>query len=289
MLSKFTVQATIPSLLRTHISQPTRYTCLPAFKKSFSPSASSASISSSASACSGRLSGKKCLITGASRGIGRAIAARFAAEDASCVLVGRNVSTIEKVAAELEGKARHQTRAGDVGDRAFWVETAKELKDIDILVNAAGITHSSLLLATKPELVENIYRTNLLGTTWACQVFAKNMVRRKAGCIINVSSLLGVAGGRGSAAYAASKAGILGLTRALAGEMGQSNIRVNAIVPGYIETQMTDENARAQALEAVPAKRFGKPEEIADAAIFLALNEYANNCIINLDGGLSAM
>ncbi|KAB8293914.1 hypothetical protein EYC80_009387 [Monilinia laxa] len=118
------------------------------------------------------------------------------------------------------------------------------------------------------------------------------MLRRREGCIINISSLLGIKGGRGSAAYAASKAGVLGLTRALAAEMGGSGIRVNAIVPGYIETDMTramTDIARKEALNAIPLSRFGDASEIADAAVFLATNKYANNCVLNLDGGLSAV
>ncbi|KAM3079565.1 hypothetical protein ACMFMG_005980 [Clarireedia jacksonii] len=118
------------------------------------------------------------------------------------------------------------------------------------------------------------------------------MMKQREGCIINISSLLGMKGGKGSAAYAASKAGVLGLTRALAAELGPAGIRVNAIVPGYIETDMTkamEASARTEALNAIPLCRFGDVEEIADAAVFLATNRYANNCVLNLDGGLSAV
>lgn len=169
-----------------------------------------------------------------------------------------------------------------------------------------------------------------MGTIWACKSFANRKVRQKrdtaqSACIINVSSLLGVKGGAGASVYAATKAGVLGLTRALAGEIGvereRMRIRVNSIVPGYIETKMlkgklallscaaikfrvlamisaseADDNVQAdmseghrnKALAGIPLKRFGTPEEVADAAVFLAANEYANNCILNLDGGLSA-
>ncbi|KAI9828150.1 MAG: hypothetical protein M1832_003677 [Thelocarpon impressellum] len=118
------------------------------------------------------------------------------------------------------------------------------------------------------------------------------MLRRRHGVIVNVSSLLGVKGGMGSSAYAASKAGVLGLTRSLAAELGPSGIRVNALVPGYVDTKMTADMsppARTQALDAIPMRRFGTPEEMADAAVFLATNAYANNCLLNLDGGLSAV
>jgi len=244
------------------------------------------------------LASKKCIITGASRGIGEAIARRFAEEGAICILVGRHESTLADVASKL-----HQTETGNddhvhhivtgaVEDRRLWDTIAKEHKVVDVLVNAAGISHASLLMATKPELVNQVIQTNLMGTIWGCQIIAKNMIRRKGGSIVNVSSLLGIKGGEGSTVYAASKAGILGLTRSLAAEVGSRGVRVNAIVPGYVETQMTDAmdaSARSKALDAIPLKRFGDASEIADAALFLATNAYANNCVLNLDGGLSAI
>ncbi|ATZ56403.1 Bcoar1 [Botrytis cinerea B05.10] len=190
---------------------------------------------------------------------------------------------------------------GDVGEREFWEGEFGRGKrggegnpkpKIDILINAAGLTHASPLITTSPSLIENILQTNLTGTIWGCKIIGKEMLRRREGCIINISSLLGIKGGRGSAAYAASKAGVLGLTRALAAEMGSAGIRVNAIVPGYIETDMTramSDPARSEALNSIPLSRFGDVTEIADAAVFLATNKYANNCVLNLDGGLSAV
>ncbi|KAI9744896.1 MAG: hypothetical protein M1818_001821 [Claussenomyces sp. TS43310] len=246
------------------------------------------------------LAGKTCIISGASRGIGASIAQRLAAEGASCTLIGRHQSALDELAASLPAAAararlsphvRHQVRVGDVAERAFWERIAAEMRDVDILVNAAGITHYSLLMSTKPELVQQVVQTNLMGTIWACQLLVKNMMRRKKGCIINVSSLLGAKGGKGNTVYAASKAGVIGLTRSLAAEIGTAGIRVNAIIPGYIKTQMTDAmtpEARTQALNAIPLKRFGTVEEIADAAVFLCNNEYASNCVLNLDGALSA-
>ncbi|KAI9650569.1 hypothetical protein NHQ30_000587 [Ciborinia camelliae] len=150
---------------------------------------------------------------------------------------------------------------------------------IDILINAAGLTHASPLITTSPSLIEEVLQTNLMGTIWGCKVIGKDMLRRREG-------------GRGSVAYAASKAGVLGLTRALAAEMGPAGIRVNAIVPGYIETDMTramTDPARKEALNAIPLARFGDANEIADAAVFLVTNKYASNCVLNLDGGLSAV
>ncbi|MCJ1486198.1 hypothetical protein MMC06_006374 [Schaereria dolodes] len=247
------------------------------------------------------LTSKTILITGASRGIGRAIALRFASEHAKrLVLVGRDstrlASVQESVASKKAQPLEIVAKPGDVKDRSFWESMGKEMGSIDVLVNAAGIAHSSLLVTTKPELLEEVIQTNLMGTVWGCQIMAKVMMRQRrslenTGCIINVSSLLALKGGRGSTVYAASKAGVLGLARSLAAELGPSNIRVNTIVPGYVETDMTEgmtSQARLEALDIIPQKRFGKPEEVADAALFLATNAYANNCILNIDGGLSA-
>ncbi|KAE9380195.1 NAD(P)-binding protein [Stipitochalara longipes BDJ] len=240
-----------------------------------------------------QLAGKHCIITGASRGIGAEIARRFAREGAKCLLIGRNEALLGKVREGLEKVegGEHRALIGDVGDGEFWRQLRKE-KHVDMLVNAAGITHYSPLFVTSPSLLEEVVTTNLTGTMMACRTVGKNMMANKKGCIINVASLLGLKGGKGSAAYAASKAGVIGLTRALASELGEKNVRVNVLVPGYIETEMTDAmtpEARSEAVNSIPLKRFGQSTEIADAAIFLATNQYANNCVLNLDGGLSAI
>ncbi|RDL37332.1 NAD(P)-binding protein [Venustampulla echinocandica] len=238
------------------------------------------------------LAGKKCLVTGASRGIGKAIAERFAKQGARCVLVGRSHATLEGVRGELEcfdGKS-HDIVVGDVGDAKFW-EGFRRVRDIDILVNAAGVTHHSPCVLTSENVIEEVLRTNLLGTMLGCRTVGKGMMANRDGCIINVASLLGLKGGRGSAAYVASKAGVIGFTRALAAELGEKQVRVNVILPGYIETDMTAgmaPEARSAALNAIPLKHFGQASDIADAAEFLATNKYANNCVLNLDGGLSA-
>lgn len=255
------------------------------------------------------LHGTRALITGASRGIGAAIAKRFAEEGILCLLAGRDEARLAQVRDELlmpnknsshfsTGKkdneidscSSHRILVGNVGEENFW----KQLKDdhIDILVNAAGITHYSPLCITNLNLVHEVIQTNLVGTLLGCRTVGKKMIARKGGCIINVSSLLGLKGGSGCAAYAASKAGVIGLTRSLAAELGRKNIRVNVIVPGYIDTDMTKAmtpQARTHAIENIPIGRFGLVTEIADAAIFLASNKYANNCVLVLDGGLSAI
>ncbi|KFY98744.1 hypothetical protein V498_01274 [Pseudogymnoascus sp. VKM F-4517 (FW-2822)] len=188
---------------------------------------------------------KHVIITGASGGIGRAIASRFASEGARCTLIGRTESKLQTSLRGLSALRDHQIVVGDVGKEAFWKDLAKKMKE-----------------------------------------------DKDHCCIINISSLLGVKSGRGSSVYAASKAGVLGFTRALAAEAGPAGVRVNAVVPGYIETEMTSgmEPALFESTKnAIPLQRFGTAEEVADAAFFLAANQYANNCTLNLDGGLSAV
>ncbi|EPE25754.1 NAD(P)-binding Rossmann-fold containing protein [Glarea lozoyensis ATCC 20868] len=242
----------------------------------------------------GVLHGKKTIITGASRGIGLSIAERFAAEGSSLVLVARNTTSLNKLLSSLpSGPTQgHEIVAGDVGSEDFWTSNFRGRKDVDILVNAAGVTFVSPFLRMGGEKMEAVLRTNLMGTMFGCGAVGRGMLGRRDGCIVNVASLLGMKGGRGSAAYVASKAGVIGFTRALAAELGEKGTRVNVIVPGYIETDMTaamTPEARSDALDAIPLKRFGEASDIADAAVFLATNKYANNCVLNLDGGLSAV
>ncbi|KAE8453511.1 hypothetical protein EG329_010372 [Mollisiaceae sp. DMI_Dod_QoI] len=289
-------QPLLRALLRSpsHSRLPRSPQSVPISKRHFLPSASTflnRQTSHQPTVPQLLLKGKSCIITGASRGIGAEIARRFAREGVRCILIGRNEKLLLGVKDELETGNEHRVIVGDVGDVEFWGRMKKE-KKVDILVNAAGVTHYSPLFVTSPSLLEEVIRTNLMGTTMACRTVGKNMMALKGGCIINVASLLGLKGGKGSAAYAASKAGVIGLSRALAAELGEKNVRVNVIAPGYIETDMTETmtpEARSEALNAIPLKRFGQPSEIADAAAFLAANTYANNCVLNLDGGLSAI
>ncbi|EKV15801.1 3-oxoacyl-acyl carrier protein reductase [Penicillium digitatum PHI26] len=280
------------------------------------------------------------MITGGTSGIGFAIAERFLQEGASTiVLVGRSQKRLEEAAAKLgsitvtesdftessdyiatrvpEGNNQQSTQGkirllvGDVSDAGSWMrELEKEMANVDILVNAAGISVSNILPRSELEDISTTLRTNLEGAILTSRALMRASIRSRirnrsdsaAGikvlskCIINVSSLLALKGGTGAVPYAASKAGLLGLTRSLAVEASASRkdivIRSNAIVPGYIETPMvadftTGETSRLKDL--IPLHRFGDPREIADAAVFLAQNEYANNCVLNLDGGLSAV
>jgi NAD(P)-dependent dehydrogenase (short-subunit alcohol dehydrogenase family) len=174
---------------------------------------------------------------------------------------------------------------------------------IDVLVNCAGVTQSKLFIRSGHEDIHNIVAVNLSALMTGTRFLLRNeYLRGKLGAspkkgeafdynpvIINVASLLGVSGGYGAVAYAASKAGVLGFTRALATEYASHGVRVNAIVPGYVETDMTKDLNEDQLRQRIPLGRFGKPEEIAHAALFLAQNQYAHNCVMNLDGGLSAV
>ncbi|KAI0125056.1 hypothetical protein BJ170DRAFT_485898 [Xylariales sp. AK1849] len=242
------------------------------------------------------LAGKHAIITGGSRGIGLAIARLFASEGASISLVGRDETTLQEALRSLpqetqSGQAlEHDFHVFNVAQMNEWYAMHKKMKrPVDILVNAAGITQNSFLFKTGAEAVSDIVKTNLMGTIWGCQSTSRKMMAQNSGCIINVSSLLATHGGRGASVYAASKAGIVGLTRSLAWELGRFGVRINVLLPGYIQTDMTkslDKEGELSAL--IPMGRLGLVEEVAHAAAFLAKNPYAHNTVLNLDGGLSA-
>ncbi|KAK3304159.1 uncharacterized protein B0T15DRAFT_231557 [Chaetomium strumarium] len=250
------------------------------------------------------LVGKKAVITGGSRGIGFAIAQRFAREGASVVLAARTLSKLEtahneirKAVPPLEGSEEPETAQThsifplNIQGEEGWKRLVKDHPRIDILVNCAGIAQQSLLVRTSEDQVEQLLDANLRGTILGCKIVGKQMIsQRQGGCIINLSSLLAMRGSIGTAVYAATKAGQLGLTTALSQEYGSYGVRVNAIVPGYINSDMTQDLAKKDELTGkIPLRRFGHVDEVADAAAFLAKNEYANNCILHIDGGLSAV
>ncbi|KAF2120757.1 hypothetical protein BDV96DRAFT_485120 [Lophiotrema nucula] len=248
---------------------------------------------------------KHALITGGSRGIGLAIAQLLARNNYQCSLIGRSAARLSEAVSSLptnshSGTLAHRTIAGDISAPDFWERDNmsvqgldKGSKKIDVLVNCAGVAQERLFKRVSEEEIKQIVDTNLTGMMLGTRFLLRRRENRedKPGqVIINVSSLLGLKGGRGAVAYAASKAGVLGFTRALAAEVGPLGIRVNAIVPGYIETDMTEHLQKSSDLiSQIPLKRFGTPEEVADAAWFLINNQYANNCVLNLDGGLSAV
>ncbi|KAI5795538.1 hypothetical protein EDC01DRAFT_54547 [Geopyxis carbonaria] len=231
------------------------------------------------------------LITGASRGIGLAIAHRFAALGASTVLLSHTTPAPTATLATRSATQTHTALLGDVADADLWDAIRRAHPDIDILVNAAGVMQAALLLATPPAAADRVLRTNLLGPVLACRAVARGMVRRRAGCIVNIASVLGLdRPAAGSAVYGASKAGVVGLTRALAAELGGKGVRVNAVVPGYVETDMTramSPEARERALKATPLGRFGTAADVAEAVEYLVRSGFANGTELRIDGGLS--
>lgn len=200
------------------------------------------------------------------------------------------------VGEEGEGEVAGQRFAyvvGSVGEEATWRAVGEREKSPTLLISAAGLTHRSLLFSTSSLLAQEILTTNLLGTILGCKYVSKAMIRNKTpGCIINIASIYAHHSGRGSTIYAASKAGVVGFTRALASELGGKNIRVNSISPGYIDTEMlapVGKEEKEALGRMAPVGRLGTPGEIARAAAFIATNGFVNGVDLRIDGGLSAV
>ena len=245
------------------------------------------------------LKGKNALITGASRGIGKEIAKRFIEEGA--VVWGLSTKSSEG-AKELatfaleKGSTYHELIA-DIGNPESVVpvitEAVKASGGFSVLVNNAGITKDGLSFRMKLEDWESVLRINLTGTFLVTQIVSSDMIRKRAGSIVNLSSIVGLHGQGGQVNYAASKAGLIGYTKSLAKETAGRGVRVNAIAPGFILTEMTDvipEDAKKAWLETIPMKRAGTSAEVANAAVFLAsdLSEYITAQVIGVDGGMGA-
>ncbi len=242
------------------------------------------------------LKGQVAIVTGGSRGIGRGIAEILARNGATCVVTGRNAQRLKEVETalrEIEPSCRavplHVEALADV--EAFAKEIYGTLGRIDVLVNNAGITDDQLLLRMKEEQWDRVLETNLKGVFNCTKAVARYMLKKKYGRIVNISSVIALMGNPGQANYAASKAGIIGFTKAVARELARKQITVNAIAPGYIQTDMTDameEKAKEAILSLIPQGRLGQVVDVANAVLFLVSDaaSYITGHVLNVSGGL---
>jgi 3-oxoacyl-[acyl-carrier protein] reductase len=239
------------------------------------------------------LSGRTALVTGSTRGIGRAIAQTLAGAGARVAVVGRDAARAGEVAATLEGNAAGF--ACDVGDiasvNALVESVEKAFGQIDILVNNAGLTRDNILFRLKDEDWDAVLDANLRGAFVAIRAASRGMMKRRWGRIINIASVVGIIGNKGQANYAASKAGLIGLTKSVAKELASRNILINAVAPGFIETDMTaamTPEARAALSAQIPLERLGSPANVASAVAFLASEHasYITGQVLVVDGGL---
>jgi 3-oxoacyl-[acyl-carrier protein] reductase len=234
------------------------------------------------------LDGKTALVTGASRGIGRAIAAELACAGATVVIGYRSgKDEAESLASELGGRAVQ----ADVSNAEDAARLVAEAGDLDILVNNAGLTRDGLLARMPDDDWRTVIETNLSSVFYTCRAVTRPMMRKRAGAIVNVSSIVGVHGNWGQTNYAASKAGIIGFTKSLARELGSRGVRANVVAPGYVKTQLTDvlpEEATEAMLQNTPLGRLGEPQDIAGAVRFLCSDEasFITGEVLLVDGGL---
>lgn len=244
------------------------------------------------------LEGKVALITGAGRGIGKAIANKFATEGASVIISDLNIDeSVEAFVKELEGmgvKAKaYASNAADFEAAHKLVEDAvKDFGRIDILVNNAGITRDGLMMRMSEQQWDAVINVNLKSAFNLIHACTPVMLRQKAGSIINMASVVGVSGNAGQTNYSASKAGMIGLAKSIAKELGSRNIRANAIAPGFIISDMTNslpEDVRKQWAQQIPLRRGGTPEDVANVATFLAsdLSSYVTGQVIHVCGGMN--
>jgi 3-oxoacyl-[acyl-carrier protein] reductase len=234
------------------------------------------------------LAGKRALVTGGSRGIGRAIVLELARAGAEVTLGFRSeTEAASALAAEVGGRALQ----GDVSSSAEAAGLIAEAGELDILVNNAGLTRDGLLARMSDEDWHEVIETNLSSVFYTCRAAARSMMRRRAGTIVNVSSIVGLHGNPGQVNYAASKAGVIGFTKSLARELGGRGVRANVVAPGYIKTALTEAipgELRELMLANTPLQRFGEPDDVAGAVRFLCSEESAfiTGEVLLVDGGL---
>ncbi len=242
------------------------------------------------------LADKVAVVTGAGRGIGRAVALAYARMGADVACVSRTEENSAKVAAEVEALGRKAwALAVDVSDTAAVDAAAKEILEsagrVDILVNNAGVTRDNLLMRMSEEEWDTVLDINLKGAFNFTKAFSRTFIKQRSGRIINIASVIGLIGNAGQSNYAASKAALIGFTKSIAKELAPRSITVNAIAPGFIETDMTaalDDKVRGEILASVPLGRFGSPDDIAHAAVFLAMEPtgYVTGQVLTVDGGM---
>lgn len=246
------------------------------------------------------LTGKAALITGGTAGIGKAIAVLFAAHGADVMIFGTNEQRAAQALEEINAakKSPEQKSGSMLVNVANTAEVQKAIDavlanwgKVDVLVNNAGITKDNLLMRMSEEDWDQVLDINLKSAYNTCKALARSMMKARSGVIINVSSVIGLTGNAGQINYAASKAGMIGLTKSLAKELASRNIRANCIAPGYIDTQMTsglNDAVKEAVLAKIPMGRIGQPNEIAQAALFLAsdLASYVTGQVLAVDGGM---
>jgi len=242
------------------------------------------------------LDGKVCLITGSARGIGYTIAERFAENGAKIVLSDVLADQLDESASKLASSGVEVAAiTADVSDagqvQKLMKDTVEKMGSLDVVVNNAGITRDTLMIRMSEDDWDFVLRVNLKGAFLVTQAAAKIMMKQRSGKIVNISSVVGLMGNVGQTNYSSSKAGLLGLTKSSARELAPRGICVNAIAPGYIETEMTEkmsEAAKSAFLDNIPLKRGGTPSDVANAALFLAspLADYITGHVLSVNGGL---
>ena len=239
------------------------------------------------------LTGRSALVTGSTRGIGRAIAETLSNAGARVAVVGRDQARAVNVAAEIGNGA--QGFAADVADPAAVVALVADVESafgqIDILVNNAGLTRDNILFRIKDDDWNAVLDANLRGAFVAIRAASRGMIKRRWGRIVNIASIVGLTGNKGQANYAASKAGLIGLTKSVAKELGSRNVLVNAVAPGFIDTDMTaalNEEQRKKILEQIPLDSMGTADDVAHAVAFLATDKarYITGHVLSVNGGM---